>query len=207
MEHAYWAETDEASIPLAARRVRLHWRAIVRAITRKPGELQVMTTVACLKRPGRQPCPGMIVGNRILETDDLAWACPACGAGGVISNWQGCPDDWSRSEIATAPKRTMQTREIHLSVHDFDTLARVEIFAGSTAITALMRCGDRRQDGATIRGSYADLVELRHFIAGEFDAYMRNEEERTKKRVIRPPRGSSAEQYARILALLNIALE
>ena len=207
MDHAYWGPADDARIPEAAKRIRLHVRTIVHAVSQaRPGET-VSTTIRCTKRPAHKPCPGVIQGRHETTEDHLAWICGMCGAGGLATNWRGCPDDLSRAEVSLRRVRqAVPVLEIRLPLVDFYTIKQVEVFSLSPVISQLVETAVHVGPEVLVRGSYAALDELRDFIAIERDGFMRVSEENAGKPLVHPPRGSSAETYSRIFDLLNEAI-
>jgi len=91
--------------PTVSRPAGMGWHLfrIVRAgSTHPPGE-SVTTGLACIRRPGRRPCPGRIVVRRHEREDEIEWRCSDCSDGGSISGWPGGGDDFS--EEADAHRR------------------------------------------------------------------------------------------------------
>jgi len=69
------------------------------------------TPIRCHKRPGRKPCPGLLVVRRRDVPAAVEWECPECSAGGHISGWEETDADLRQLE----PDRATPTRSVAVS--------------------------------------------------------------------------------------------
>lgn len=84
---------DDADAPAQVRRLAAHYGDLVRFASQvEPGHAR-KAPVPCRRRPGRRTCSGLIVVERPKSKPEVAWRCPDCKAGGVITGWQGTPAD------------------------------------------------------------------------------------------------------------------
>lgn len=93
-----------------ARTIAIHLGSIVAGITATGVSSPARLTVRCRRRPGRRPCPGMIVATIEPGGDEIAWICPTCGDEGLLSGWQGTIWDHRRPETSPAPRGREQDR-------------------------------------------------------------------------------------------------
>lgn len=79
-----------------------HIGAIISSVTEPGRNPQTMPTVPCRRRPGRAPCPGVIVAGFDPDRSAVVWECPSCGDRGWISSWQRTP--WDRGGRPVLPE-------------------------------------------------------------------------------------------------------
>ena len=65
---------------------------------RPPGET-IETSLKCIRRPGRKPCPGKIIAQRESHDSSILWKCASCSTGGEIHNWKGTQWDNSMESV------------------------------------------------------------------------------------------------------------
>ena len=102
----HFLDVDD-SAHASLRRLVEHLTAIVRAGTSRPSGLAWVTAIACMRRPQRRRCPGLI---GVVVTDVPAmirWRCAECGDDGVITDWMGTPFDLRSSADAAASTEQM----------------------------------------------------------------------------------------------------
>jgi hypothetical protein len=80
---------------LSPRGLRLakYWTEIVA----QASNYDAPTTLRCRRRPGRQPCGGLLTLFFDVDTFDVLWFCPVCDDNGRISGWEGT--FWDNSEM------------------------------------------------------------------------------------------------------------
>ena len=92
----HWLE-PEGSLPEDNPRLRRQVLRVARIIEYgaglAPGEMR-LTLLECQRRPGRKPCPGLlVVGKR--STGEIETGCPTCGEADTrVHNWEGT--DWAQ---------------------------------------------------------------------------------------------------------------
>lgn len=76
-----------AELPGPARRLAEYFASIVVDAT---SNLDEPPSVRCRRRPGRRPCPGVLMAYPSPEEPEvIEWHCPECGDYGVIRGWEG----------------------------------------------------------------------------------------------------------------------
>ena len=88
IRHYDYPEEEAARVSRQAVRIATYFASIVEGTVGGP-EFGGATGVRCRRRPGRVPCPGVIVSELHPGGHELRWWCPVCGDNGVISNWAG----------------------------------------------------------------------------------------------------------------------
>jgi hypothetical protein len=87
------------SVPEEALRFAAYLRRIVRAATAVSLPGPHGTALPCRRRPEHRPCPGRLIVDRQDIPPEIAWECPSCGEGGVISGWRGSSVDLSADRL------------------------------------------------------------------------------------------------------------
>jgi RNA polymerase subunit RPABC4/transcription elongation factor Spt4 len=82
-------EGEIISEPAQARKLAEYFAAIIVMASFLDPDYPTEYRVLCRRRPNRKPCQEEIAGFVEPETDNIVWVCPACGDGGLISNWRG----------------------------------------------------------------------------------------------------------------------
>jgi hypothetical protein len=87
------------NLPTAARKlIAFLGQVIEEASTWSNGGV-IETTLKCMRRPGRKPCPGKIVAEREGPESPILWKCTSCGTGGQLHNWKGTQWDNSMESV------------------------------------------------------------------------------------------------------------
>lgn len=204
LEHCYWPPQDTERMPRPARLLRERWRAIAASISQAEPMEYVITRQRCWMKPERKPCPGTIVGNIAIDTDDIGWHCSVCGQGGVIHDWQGKPDDLSQAEVTPRATRMAATElAVRLTHPVYRLLERSVVFSLSADIHGMIASAERHDDGAIVRGRYAVLADLRSFVAQEANGHLLIEEEQAGRELIHPTPGGLTDLYYQAFHAIN----
>lgn len=95
---------------------------VVEAATARPAGSWVPSPIRCYRRPGRKGCQGRIHVYRAESPDLVEWACPACGAFGIITGWEA--SRWDLQDAWTQPPVRGHTpsHEVELSDDEYTAL-------------------------------------------------------------------------------------
>jgi len=103
-----------ATLPAAALRMARFVGAIIAWVSSRPTVDPEHTNVACLKRPGRVPCPGEVEARVQGDDHSIVWTCPVCGDSGVITRWEGTSWDRAGASGAVQPDQTRRSHDTEL---------------------------------------------------------------------------------------------
>ncbi|MBN1288390.1 MAG: hypothetical protein JXA49_01985 [Actinobacteria bacterium] len=159
--------TDRASIwdiPPHARRLAEYFGSIIGAATLTGPGLVVHTALRCRRRPGRKPCPGRIVVERLEVPPEIEWSCSSCGDRGVLRNWRRT--GWDLSEKGEFLNGTERRIGIELTAEQYDVLRKggVAFDAESDRIVLGAITTGR---GIEIRGTFDELDYFLECLAAE----------------------------------------
>jgi len=197
-----------AAAPAPYRRLRDRVTSVIESLSQgEPGEI-VITRVRCWKRPGRQPCPGSIVGALFADADELRWECSACALAGIVHHWRRSPWDWSSRDPTPRRQRLSGCPlTVHISLAErrllVDDILPFRLDAGEAR-----RLLDQEldADGVTVTGTYDQLVHLRSIVADEANGFMQVVEERLGRPVIQPPPESMAARLTDLFHKIHHAI-
>ena len=94
LRHFDGVELDPEA-PAPAVRLARYLRRLTRAATADGRTVPHPTVLPCRRRPGRSPCPGLLVVSLQEVPPRIHWECPECGEAGVIDGWKFSDDDLS----------------------------------------------------------------------------------------------------------------
>lgn len=125
----------------------------------------------------------------------------------MIVAWQGTPADLSRAEITPrSAKLAAPWLEARLGPAEFKVVEDLAGFSLSAGIQDLVARAERMIDAAVLRGSYADLAELRSFVAQEANGFLEIEEGRAGRPIVHPAPGGTADLLHRAFHAVNGAI-
>jgi hypothetical protein len=160
------------STPGPARRMAEQLGGIVRAATAGDAGIAWTSALPCRRRPARRPCPGRITVYRPEPPAEIRWECGVCADQGVISGWEGSPDDLRRRGLVLAGS----LHDVVLS-HDMAAALRELRLLDADCERLVYRI---RADGdvAVLAAADEDLDEL----AGSVAAEVNHEPNRRRRR-------------------------
>lgn len=133
--HLPHLDGEGADVAASVQRRAEHYGDLVRFASQlEPGHVRAVP-VPCRQRPARKACGGLLVVARQAAEDHLEWQCPSCGAGGVITGWQGTKADLR----AMRPGPRQEVLEVAVPVDALNALrgiAREDRELGRLAFTA-----------------------------------------------------------------------
>ena len=150
--------------PAPAQRLGLQLAAIVRAASARPVGTGARSGLGCIRRPGRRQCQGFIMVLR-RTNGEIAWSCDMCGDEGVITGWQGSPNDRSGvddSDADGAEIVLLVTRELYEAIRGVLLLEE--------ACELLVARAEGTGAGVVLAGSTAAFEELIEYVASEANA-------------------------------------
>lgn len=191
----------------SVRQLRERYVAVASSVSQAPPGEYVVTAVRCCRRPGRRPCPGAVAGTVSPQDGGIYWECGACGDGGLIVAWQETPADLTRAEITPrSAKLAAASLEARLGPAEFKLVEDLAGFSLSPGIQDLVARAERMMDAAVLRGSYADLADLRSFLAQEANGFMEIEEGPAGRPLVHPAPGGTADLLHRAFHAVNGAI-
>lgn len=159
--------TDKASIwdlPPPSRRLAEYFGSIVSAATLAPPGAEVHTALRCRRRPGRKPCPGHIVVERLEVPPEIEWSCPCCGDRGVIRNWRGT--GWDLSGKGNSGNNGEPRLAIELSIEQYDALRKDSVSFDAECERIILGAVTTRR-GIEIKGTFEELDYFLECLAAE----------------------------------------
>ena len=97
--------------------------------------------------------------------DEIAWSCDTCGDEGVISGWEGSPDDLSALDDSYADGDEL----VLLVARELYELIR-EVLLLDVACELLIARAEGTASGVVLKGSTGAFEELIEYVASEANA-------------------------------------
>ena len=105
---------DGNVVSFSGKRLAEYLCQIVATLTERADDGLRETSLACRRRPGRQPCPGHVQAGFDGPTSRIRWLCPSCGDNGWISGWHGTRwDKWNRAALPSIQGITYRRGLLH----------------------------------------------------------------------------------------------